>query len=88
MPIFSNSNICSANHGYNVLQVTPIDTSYTDLQTDVRMTYNDEYLYLIAESYRTEPSLNVVQSLRQDFNFGTNDNFLVFIDTPLYNLNS
>lgn len=60
--------------------VTPMDTSYADLRTEVRMTYDDENLYIIAINYRPKNRSNVVESLRRDFSFGRNDNFLVFID--------
>ncbi len=60
--------------------VSPMDTSHALLRTDVRMTYDDEYLYIIAVCYRSGSGPNVVQSLRRDFSFGRNDNFLVFID--------
>jgi hypothetical protein len=62
--------------------ITPMDTSYAELQTDVRMTYDDDHLYLLVENYRAEPGTeNVVESLRRDFNFGRNDNFLLAMDT-------
>ena len=60
--------------------VTPMDTSYANLRTDVRMTYDNENLYIIAINYRPKNRSNVVESLRRDFSFGRNDNFLVFID--------
>lgn len=66
-----------ARHFYMVL---PMDTSYADVRTDVRMTYDDENLYLLAVCYKPDRGPNVVESLRRDFNFGSNDNFLVFID--------
>ena len=41
--------------------ITPMDTSYAELQTDVRMTYDDDHLYVLVEYFRTEPgSKNVV----------------------------
>ncbi len=62
--------------------ITPMDTSYAELRTDVRMTYDDEHLYLLVENFRTEPGAeNVVESLRRDFFFPTNDNFLLAMDT-------
>ncbi len=60
--------------------ITPMDTSYAELRTEVRMTYDEENLYIIAINYRGEPGPNVVESLRRDFNFGRNDNFLMFMD--------
>lgn len=66
----------------NFHMITPMDTSYANLRTDVRMTYDDEYLYLLVENFRGEErASNVVESLRRDFNFGRNDNFLLAMDT-------
>lgn len=66
----------------NFFMIIPMDTSYAELQTDVRMTYDNENLYLLVENYRPEEGAgNVVQSLRRDFSFGRNDNFLLAMDT-------
>lgn len=62
--------------------ITPMDTSSARLRTDVRMTYDDENLYIVAINYRLNPGDdNVVASMRRDFNFGQNDNFIFFLDT-------
>lgn len=60
--------------------ITPMDTSRARLRTDVRMTYDDSNLYIIAVNFRGKSDPNVVESLRRDFNFGNNDNFLLFLD--------
>lgn len=60
--------------------IIPMDTSSANLRTDVRMTYDDENLYIIAVNFRGQPGPNIVESLRRDFNFGSNDNFLLFMD--------
>lgn len=60
--------------------VLPMDTSFADARTDVRMTYDDQNLYLIVECYHTVPGPYIVESLRRDFSFGKNDNFLLFMD--------
>lgn len=66
----------------NFHMITPMDTSYAELRTDVRMTYDDENLYLLVENFRAENNPpNVVESLRRDFNFPRNDNFLLAMDT-------
>lgn len=62
-------------------QVTPIDTIKAKVRTDVYMTYDDKYLYIAAECFLISEKAYVVESLKRDFNFGNNDNFLVFIDT-------
>lgn len=61
--------------------VTPMDTSRAHVRTEVRMTYDDHNLYLIANCFYPESgSSYYVESLRRDFSFGKNDNFLLFID--------
>ncbi|HEX5151589.1 MAG TPA: DUF5916 domain-containing protein [Parafilimonas sp.] len=59
--------------------VLPMDTSLAQVKTDVRVTYDDHYFYLLAVCYK-DTGRNMVESLRRDFNFLKNDNFLVFID--------
>ncbi len=60
--------------------VLPMDTSRARLRTDVRMTYDDNFLYLLAECYHSGSGAYIVESLRRDFSFGKNDNFLLFMD--------
>jgi hypothetical protein len=61
--------------------VLPMDTSKARLRTEVRMTYDAHNLYLIAVSYLPPNSKRYfVESLRRDFTFGKNDNFLLFMD--------
>lgn len=64
----------------NFFMVLPMDTSAAQVRTDVRMTYDDRHLYLSAECYHGLPGPYFVESLRRDFAFGKNDNFLVFMD--------
>ena len=63
------------------MMCNPFDTLCSKLRTDVRMTYDDKYLYISAECFLQSESNYVVESLKRDFSFGSNDNFLVFIDT-------
>lgn len=60
--------------------VLPMDTSKARVRTDVRMTYDDQNLYLIAVCFHKIAGPNYVESLRRDFIFGKNDNFLLFMD--------
>ena len=60
--------------------VLPMDTSRARVRTDVRMAYDDNFLYLLAECYHAVPGPYIVESLRRDFSFGKNDNFLLFMD--------
>jgi len=60
--------------------ITPMDTSFAEVRTDVRMSYDDENLYLIVVNYHGMEGPYMVESLRRDFSFGKNDNFLLFMD--------
>ncbi|HKH59879.1 MAG TPA: DUF5916 domain-containing protein [Flavitalea sp.] len=60
--------------------VLPMDTSFARVRTEVRMSYDDHHLYLIATCYHAVPGPYYVESLRRDFIFGKNDNFLLFMD--------
>ena len=62
--------------------VLPMDTSRASVKTDIKMTYDDRNIYIIAICWlpkRGQPYM--VESLRRDFNFGRNDNFIFFFDT-------
>lgn len=60
--------------------VLPMDTSKAKVRTDVQMTYDHDRIYLAATCYTSEPGRYMVESMRRDFAFQKNDNFLVFID--------
>jgi len=60
--------------------VLPMDTSYARVKTEVQMTFDKNNLYLLATCYNALPGPEMVESLRRDFSFLKNDNFLVFID--------
>lgn len=61
--------------------IQPIDTSFARTRTEVRMTYDQKNLYILATCYKPVPGSLVVESLRRDFSFNNNDNFLLFMDT-------
>lgn len=60
--------------------VLPMDTGMANEPTEIRMTYDNENMYLLATFYHGTPSSYFVESLRRDFSFGKNDNFLLFLD--------
>ncbi len=62
-------------------RVTPTDTGFAIAQTVVMMTYDDLNIYLGVICLDPTPGKRPVESLRRDFNFSRNDNFMVFIDT-------
>jgi len=60
--------------------VLPMDTAKAVERSEIRMTYDDKFIYLVAIFHKTSKSPYFVESLRRDFTFGKNDNFLFFID--------
>ena len=63
------------------MMCNPFDSLCAQVRTDVKMAYDDKYIYISAECFLKEPGAFVVESMKRDFGFGVNDNFLVFIDT-------
>lgn len=62
--------------------VLPMDTSHANVRTDVRMAYDDHQIYLSAVCYHGNvPGPYIVESLRRDWSFTKNDNFIFFMDT-------
>lgn len=71
----------SAQKADNFFRVLPIDTGYASVKTEVIMTYDETNVYMGIICYDDTPGRRPVESLRRDFSFGRNDNFLSFIDT-------
>lgn len=73
----------NAQNATDFFMITPMDTTFANLKTEVRLTYDDENLYLFVVNHLSEDFQGeyVVESLRRDFSFGRNDNFLLAIDT-------
>ncbi|UCG27934.1 MAG: carbohydrate binding family 9 domain-containing protein [Bacteroidales bacterium] len=67
-----------ADHFYRIL---PIDTGYALAQTEVMMTHDERNFYMAVICHDTLSGKRPAESLRRDFNFGRNDNFIAFIDT-------
>jgi hypothetical protein len=61
--------------------VLPMDTSVSNVPTEVRMTYDENNLYIIAICTKVGDGVDMIESLKRDWNFGKNDNFLLFMDT-------
>jgi len=70
----------NAETATNFFMVLPMDTSAAKVRTEVKMTYDDKNLYLLAICYHAVEGPYMVESLRRDFVFGKNDNFLLFMD--------
>ena len=64
----------------NFYMVLPYDTGHSAAKSEIRMTYDDKAFYLAVIFHDTLPGKRLVESLRKDFVFSNNDNFLLFID--------
>ncbi len=69
-----------ADSADNFFMITPMDTSFASVKTTVRMTYDADNIYIMAVCYLKKPAQYMVESLRRDFAFGKNNNFIFFID--------
>ncbi|MDB4904741.1 MAG: hydrolase [Mucilaginibacter sp.] len=61
--------------------VLPMDTSFARAYTEVRMVYDQKNIYVLAICFKPLPGQNMVESLKRDFSFQKNDNFIFFLDT-------
>ena len=75
-PVWMTADLASNFH-----RVLPTDTGYAVASSEVRVTYNESTLFIGIICYDPTAGKRPVESLRRDFSFGKNDNFLVFIDT-------
>jgi hypothetical protein len=64
----------------NFYMVLPYDTGHCRAKSEIRMLHDDKAFYLSLVFHDTLPGKRPVESLRRDFVFGNNDNFLLFID--------
>ncbi len=62
----------------NFKQNFPFDTSYAKMQTEVKLMFDDNNLYISAVCY--QPKKYIVQGLRRDYGNGSSDIFFVLID--------
>lgn len=71
----------SAQTATDFFMITPMDTSFSRCKTEVKMSYDKHNLYILVINYKPVKSSIIVESLKRDFAFGKNDNFLLFMDT-------
>lgn len=70
----------NAEEANDFFMVLPMDNRKATEPTTIKMTYDDKNLYLLATFYNATKANYFVESLRRDFSFGKNDNFLLFLD--------
>jgi len=71
----------TADKADQLRRVLPTDTGFAIAQTEIKLTYTQSTLYLGIVCFDPTPGKRPVESLRRDFSFMKNDNFIVFIDT-------
>ena len=78
--IINEEDWLTAEKAKDFFMVLPYDTGHSVAKSEVMMTYDDKAFYMAVIFYDTVPGKRPVESLRKDFVFGNNDNFLAFID--------
>jgi hypothetical protein len=63
------------------MQYFPYDSSAAEDQTEIRMTYNEQFIYIGAKMYRSGSQEYVTPSLRRDFRGAGYDVIAVILDT-------
>ena len=67
--------------GKDFFMITPLDTEKATQFSEARVSFDDEFLYIGIIFFNNSIKGDyVVESLKRDFSFGKNDNFLVAID--------
>lgn len=69
-----------ADVAQDFFRVLPMDDGLANEQSAIKMTYDEKNLYLLATFFNATEANYFVESLRRDFSFGKNDNFLLFLD--------
>jgi hypothetical protein len=62
-------------------QTFPFDSSYAQARTEVRMTYDEQYVYIFAVMHNLGPRNYVTPSLRRDYDGQISDGFSIVLDT-------
>ena len=58
----------------------PVDTVHAKNQTEIFMTYDDQYLYVATKCYSNDKEY-IISSLKRDYRFPGNDNISLLFDT-------
>ncbi len=62
-------------------RILPIDTGFALSPTEVMVAYDKINIYMGIICHDKLPGKRPAESMRRDFSFGKNDNFIAFIDT-------
>jgi hypothetical protein len=69
----------TAAHANNFINKWPVDSGAALLQTEISVTYNDQFLYVGIKAYHTDKDL-VIQSLKRDINPYYSDGVSIVLD--------
>jgi uncharacterized protein DUF5916/cellulose/xylan binding protein with CBM9 domain len=58
----------------------PVDNDFPTAQTEVRVSFDDDFLYFGVVCYDPTPGKYIVESLRRDWNWIKTENFSIYID--------
>ena len=78
--VINEEDWLKAEKATDFYMVLPYDTGHSVAKSEVMMAYDDKAFYLAVIFHDTLPGKRPVESLRRDFVFANNDNFLFFID--------
>ena len=78
--VINEEDWLKAEKANNFYMVLPYDTGHSVAKSDIMMAYDDKAFYLALVFHDTIPGKRQVESLRRDWMFNNNDNFLFFID--------
>ena len=74
--IWKNVNVAK-----DFFMITPVDIGKSTQFSEARMTFDKEFIYIAIIFYNNSvKGKYIVESLKRDFSFGKNDNFIVAID--------
>lgn len=58
----------------------PADSLQADNQTEIRILYDDQYIYIGGECFSSSGDEYIISSLKRDYDWGRNENITVYID--------
>jgi len=79
--VIDEADWVAADVATNFRQFFPYDSSNANAQTEVRLTYDDQFIYMAAKMYNLGPRSYVTPSLRRDYRGEANDGISLVLDT-------
>ncbi|MEQ8713422.1 MAG: DUF5916 domain-containing protein [Cyclobacteriaceae bacterium] len=87
--VIDEEDWANADVAGDFMQYFPADSIRAEVQTEMRMTYDDNFVYFVAKMYNKSADRDyVTPSLRRDYRGEANDGFTIVIDPFLDNTNA